>query len=667
MLRYQAVVRQQQWLAYEISPVSGSAPAEVETEPVWRRIGGELTSLLFFDSKHGDIKSTLRPACFTPWVRQSACTDFISKVRELCLQWLNILNGNRVIDMNTGSTRNDVDGESADSLRADLANPDIGTSLLGFKQRGAAAAARTLQDKIWQDLPVSVLDYIPFDEHIAILAGTSTYDCSPGFQSALSDLQARPSGGRLFIPNGRYNLNSQLNFTGNSIEISGETEEGVVILSRSAGHTFNFILNGPIAGTPSSKAFDSCTIRNIFFYAAANSTGAAINVEYMQENGGQCPMLVENIRIANDLENSLAFKYGIRTAKAGDMLVCKVFIGFFGNQSTACIRMEHANNGPTYNLRFEHLDLNGAVYGIWGTGWMESVFVGAGSLIVGSDECLVFESAGAPYGNPHLYITGVHLNGKKNTIRTDGWRTIYVVGCDIYSGVGFGDLDGRLALFNNADWVCITGNKFEQGALSVKKEGLGLNDVRGYCVTGNNFYNINGTPVAAFGATTDRGTITGNNIWTDSSVASSGVYLQGNGNHCTISGNTIRGYATSINVAASGAPTLVTGNILRDANTGVSGRADTDARSNQILGISTPFNQVGRREFFATVVVNPPSIAAGARATILLNIRGVVLGDFVAFSAPYDISDLTITANVQANSLVALYIKNDTGGAKDLP
>lgn len=54
---------------------------------------------------------------------------------------------------------------------------------------------------------VNVLDYIPQSEHAAIRNVTSTYDCTSAFNSALA------TGRDVFVPGGRYRIESAINFT----------------------------------------------------------------------------------------------------------------------------------------------------------------------------------------------------------------------------------------------------------------------------------------------------------------------------------------------------------------------------------------------------------------------------------------------------------------------
>jgi hypothetical protein len=58
-------------------------------------------------------------------------------------------------------------------------------------------------------MSVSILSYIPSGQHAAIAAGTSTYDASTDFQNAI-DAQNAAGGGTLYIPAGKYRLNSSI-------------------------------------------------------------------------------------------------------------------------------------------------------------------------------------------------------------------------------------------------------------------------------------------------------------------------------------------------------------------------------------------------------------------------------------------------------------------------
>jgi polygalacturonase len=58
-------------------------------------------------------------------------------------------------------------------------------------------------------MSVSILSYISLTQHAAIAARTSTYDASGDFQTAIDALHAQ-GGGTLYIPAGKYRLNSTI-------------------------------------------------------------------------------------------------------------------------------------------------------------------------------------------------------------------------------------------------------------------------------------------------------------------------------------------------------------------------------------------------------------------------------------------------------------------------
>ena len=87
----------------------------------------------------------------------------------------------------------------------------------GFIQAGGGVQ-RAVEGRL-KDV-VSVLDFIPQNEHAAIKAGTSTYDATADIQSAL-DLSTS-----LFFPSGRYLITAELTLTSASdISITGENAE----------------------------------------------------------------------------------------------------------------------------------------------------------------------------------------------------------------------------------------------------------------------------------------------------------------------------------------------------------------------------------------------------------------------------------------------------------
>lgn len=96
---------------------------------------------------------------------------------------------------------------AANIVNADVsASAGIATTKLAFTQAGTGAVTRAVEGRLRET--VSVLDFIPVAEHAAIRAGTSTYDCKPGIQAAITYLSTLFGRGKLFFPDGRYQVNS---------------------------------------------------------------------------------------------------------------------------------------------------------------------------------------------------------------------------------------------------------------------------------------------------------------------------------------------------------------------------------------------------------------------------------------------------------------------------
>lgn len=71
--------------------------------------------------------------------------------------------------------------------------------------------------------------------------------------------------------------------------------------------------------------------------------------------------------------------------------------------------------------------------------------------------------------------------------------------------------------------------------------------------------------------------------------------------------------------------------------------------------------------WYKNATLDPANLADGAGETLqVTGVTGATLGDFVLVAAPYDLQDITVTAYVQANSVVEIRIQNESGGAVDL-
>lgn len=115
----------------------------------------------------------------------------------------------------------------------------INADTVSFK-KSIKARTRTVGDRLKDT--VSVLDFIPIEEHEAIANRTCTYDCAADFQAAHDFcVQSRQT---LFIPAGKYELGSPV--TGVLISMQGEGANNTTIHGTfSSGHIFEFTGSAP--------------------------------------------------------------------------------------------------------------------------------------------------------------------------------------------------------------------------------------------------------------------------------------------------------------------------------------------------------------------------------------------------------------------------------------
>lgn len=70
---------------------------------------------------------------------------------------------------------------------------------------------------------------------------------------------------------------------------------------------------------------------------------------------------------------------------------------------------------------------------------------------------------------------------------------------------------------------------------------------------------------------------------------------------------------------------------------------------------------------FIQATINPGNLVDGAGETEqITGVTGATLGDFVLVAAPYDLQDISVTAYVQANSVVEIRIQNESGSTVNL-
>lgn len=105
--------------------------------------------------------------------------------------------GDTVLGVQGGAVKRLAAGPSFGQLAA-----DAGAELVGFLQAGDGAVPRTMRGKAAEC--ISLLDFIPRNEHAAIIAGTSTYDCTTDIAAWIA---AIPQHGVGIAPYGVYVAN----------------------------------------------------------------------------------------------------------------------------------------------------------------------------------------------------------------------------------------------------------------------------------------------------------------------------------------------------------------------------------------------------------------------------------------------------------------------------
>lgn len=485
-------------------------------------------------------------------------------------------------------------------------------------------------------------------------------------QAAFDYMETDSSISTLFIANGTYTIASTCTYSqttlGRSITIEGE-DMLETILSYTGSAT-----NGMLAfvlGTAANQRANRLVIRNMAMTTAVANAGAAIKSTRTASATVAPNALFEDIYFYQT--GGGYWTYDIWSIDASDQWFNRLYGMNFGSDTTACVFFN--NNLTTqvvFGAYFHQCSFNGADYNIRSTGQLESIYFTDCSL-VGAQDCISLDATSTTFGNPHLTIKGCHINAKRRSIDTTKWRAVMITGTDVYSGVGVDDEAGSNLRVVDADHVTVTGNKFEIGAVALSRSFISFSNVKDFSITGNVMHNATNVGVTISG-TSGRGVVSGNTIEGYTAIARQGaaIYAIGSGGLMSFTGNKMSYFTNGIELNSN--DNIVSGNVFSDMATGVVvlGGVNNRANGNVFSGVADEYSGTLSREIYRTATVDPGSVPAGARATETVTIAGAKLGDFIQVAAPYDITDLHITAAVINTNGVAIYIKNDTGGAIDL-
>ncbi|HEX8622918.1 MAG TPA: glycosyl hydrolase family 28-related protein [Allosphingosinicella sp.] len=257
-------------------------------------------------------------------------------------------------------------------------------------------------------MSVSILSYIPSGQHAAIAAGTSTYDASADFQTAINAVNAA-GGGTLYIPAGKYRLNSTIT---NKPKVCLLGDGVGSVLEWASTHTGHGIQQlAPLnASTPVHTVIEKISLYSL---AGSSSTGGAF-----YERGGTSVQLL-NCAIGE-------FKYGIilDQSELVDIDLCDIYSSrhsciWLVNGAEAALGNTGAQGGYTNRISVKRCQLNGpGQFAILDDGGYTHSFVdnnynggtthiraaGAEGLVIQGGE---FEAA----SSRNIYLTYTSLSG----------------------------------------------------------------------------------------------------------------------------------------------------------------------------------------------------------------------------------------------------------------
>lgn len=219
-------------------------------------------------------------------------------------------------------------------------------------------------------MSVSILSYIPSGQHAAIAARTSTYDASSDFQSAINAFGS--AGGTLYIPAGKYRLNSTINNKPN-VCLLGDGPDAST-LEWASTHTTHGIQH--LSAVNSAVQVNNIVEKiGLVSLAGSSSTGGG----YYDRGGTE--VRIVNCRVQ-------AFKYGVilDQSEIADVDMCDFFESYhscvwlvngyeaaLGNEEPAGNR---AATGYTNRIAVKRCQLNAPVYyGILDDGGVAHSFI----------------------------------------------------------------------------------------------------------------------------------------------------------------------------------------------------------------------------------------------------------------------------------------------------
>lgn len=300
---------------------------------------------------------------------------------------------------------------------------------LTFTQSGAGAQARSLSGKLGE-LP-SVLDFIPATEHAAILNGSSTYDCTAGFQAAIAAHR------RVYVPYGVYTISATLGLNESYSGLIGDPRMPLIYKSNPA--------SGPAVsiGATGANLNEFTTVENLILWHGTPATNprpaypttpaAASSGLVVDGTGSSASPAVQRARVSNvrlvgwavgaylgpsvntRLERVIVENHTIWSSNQAGLSSANRYVGFYFN----CTPVSVGGISPQASVEVENCIVNGGfapdnvtAFGFWATGSdVRDIFM---------TNC---ETSGGDYGF-FVENTGADWNWDIHIVRpiADAWR-----------------------------------------------------------------------------------------------------------------------------------------------------------------------------------------------------------------------------------------------------
>jgi hypothetical protein len=242
-------------------------------------------------------------------------------------------------------------------------------------------------------MSISILSFIPSNQHAAIAARTSTYDASSDFQAAINAFGA--AGGTLYIPAGKYRLNSSLDNKPN-VCLLGDGPDASTLewASTHTGHGIRQLL--PV--NSSNQANNIVEKIGLVSLAGSSSAGGG----YYDRGGTE--VRIVNCRVEE-------FKWGIilDQSEIADVDLCDIF-----GSHHSCIWIVNGYEAGLGNVTSGNVQAS--------TGYTNRIAVKRCQLNAPGQYCILDDG-----GYSHSFIDN-NLNGSYMAIRAAGVAELVIQG-----------------------------------------------------------------------------------------------------------------------------------------------------------------------------------------------------------------------------------------------